>query len=262
MKAIDLHQHFLANEPWVDGPTVDGVIYGDPNLDTDRCLVAWMPGMDAFRAMVEKGIRLLVCHESIFFNHQDDRPRENESECMLKKRFLDEHGITVLRNHDGWDRWPDIGIPSAWARFLDLPFPPAKDHYGFQRRHDITPVPLGDFARRVAGRCAELGEWAVQVTGDLSTPVSRIGVGCGCICSLDIYRDMGVDCAIVCDDGSGYCHGIQRWKDEGRCVIRVNHCTSEDPGIRLLADYINQTIPGLKAEYLQQGACFQLVGKS
>lgn len=47
MKAMDLHQHFISREPWVEGDTVDGVIYGKPNLDVDRCLVAWMPGMTA-----------------------------------------------------------------------------------------------------------------------------------------------------------------------------------------------------------------------
>lgn len=260
MKAKDLVEHFLARADWVDrGRTVDRVIAGNPEVDVSRCLVTWMPAFPVLRAMARRGVRLLVCHEPTFWNHVDDRP--GDPFAQEKLAFIEKHGLVVVRNHDAWDRWPAVGIPWAWARHLGLgPAPVAQGAAGYQHRYDIAPVTLGEFARRVAARCATLGEPAVQVTGDPAQPVSRIGVGTGCGCDLAAFQGMGCDCSIVCDDGSCYWAGIQRAKESGHAVIRVNHGTSEEPGMVTLAAYINAQLPGLQAEHVPHGSSFRLVG--
>ena len=257
----DVAEHFVSRADWVDRTrTVDRVIAGDPDGEVDRCLVTWMPGMTALRATVERGIRLLVCHEPTFWNHGDNRPDE-DPEARRKLGFIERHSLAVVRIHDCWDLWPKIGIPWAWARFLGLGEEPASiGPYNCHHRYDIPPVPLQEFALRVAARCASLGEPAVQVTGDPGTPVSRIGVGTGCGCDIGAYLGMGCDCSIVCDDGSCYWAGIQRARDIGHPVIRVNHGTSEEPGMVTLTRYINENIEGLTAEHLPHGSSFRLVG--
>jgi hypothetical protein len=72
---------------------------------------------------------------------------------------------------------------------------------------------------------------------------------------------MNCDCSIVCDDGSIYWAGIQRAEDLGHPVIRVNHGTSEEPGMVTLTEYMNTHFDGLYAEHLPHGCTFQLVGK-
>jgi hypothetical protein len=71
---------------------------------------------------------------------------------------------------------------------------------------------------------------------------------------------MECDCSIVCDDGSCYWEGIQRAEDGGHPVIRVNHGTSEEPGMVNLTKYINSHLTGLYAEHLSHGSTFQLIG--
>jgi len=131
---------------------------------------------------------------------------------------------------------------------------------GYLHRYDIAPVTLAEFAGRVAERCGPIGEPMVQVTGDLDSTVSRIGIGTGCACNIDIYREMGCDCSIVCDDGSCYWSVIQRAEDTGHPVIRVNHGTSEEAGMVTLTQYINDHFTGLLAEHLPHGSTFCLVG--
>ncbi len=70
---------------------------------------------------------------------------------------------------------------------------------------------------------------------------------------------MGCQCSIVCDDGSRYWADIQWAADAGHAVIRVNHGTSEEPGMVTLTRYINETL-GLQAELLAHGSTFRLVG--
>ncbi|MBC8232262.1 Nif3-like dinuclear metal center hexameric protein [bacterium] len=257
----DIREHFLSKSGWVNPEsTVDRVIIGDADKEVDRCLVTWIPSFAALRAVVEQNVELLICHEPTFWNHRDDRP-ENNPRAVDKLNFIKEHDLVVLRNHDCWDRWPDIGIPWAWGKFLDLNGKPAViGANGYQHRYDIEPVSLDDFARRVAQHCATIGEPMVQVTGDGAMQVSKIGIGTGCGCDINAYLEMECDCSVVCDDGSCYWAGIQMAEDLGHPVIRVNHGTSEEPGMITLTRYINENIEGLSAEHLPHGSTFRLVG--
>jgi putative NIF3 family GTP cyclohydrolase 1 type 2 len=261
MKAKDILEHFLSLADWVDRKTtVDRVIVGNDETDVRSCMVSWMPSYKVLRDMVERDIRLLICHEPTFWNHWDKR-LENDSGLQAKLHFILDDKLVILRNHDCWDRWPDVGIPWAWAGFLGLGNKPAAiGADGYQHRYDIDPVPLEEFARRIAERCASLGEPMVQVTGEASQMVSRIGIGTGCGCDIPIFQRMDCDCSVVCDDGSIYWEGIQRAEDYGHPVIRVNHGTSEEPGMVTLTEYINTHIEGLHAEHLPHGSTFRLVG--
>jgi len=261
MKAIDLLEHFLSRADWVDrGHTVDKIIVGDPDREVKSCCVTWMPSLSAIRTLVDRGADLLVCHEPTFWNHQNDEPIE-AGRPAVKARFIAEHDVTVLRNHDCWDRWPDIGIPWSWGQFLELGSAPAAiGGNGYLHRYDIEPVSLDEFAARVAARCATIGEPAVQVVGDGGQRVSRIGTGTGCGCDISTYMDMGCDCSVVCDDGSCYWSNIQQARDLGHPVIRVNHGTSEENGMVTLTRYINESIGGVTAEHLSHGSMFRLVG--
>ena len=71
---------------------------------------------------------------------------------------------------------------------------------------------------------------------------------------------MGCDVSIVCDDGSCYWSEIQRAADGDHPVIRVNHGTSEEPGMVTLTQYVNDTFAGVTAEHLPHGSSFRLVG--
>jgi len=263
MKAIEINRHFLSLATWVDpGKTVDRVIVGDPDKEIRRILVTWISSFAAVRVAVERGVDLLMTHEPTFYVHANELEKMDASElAVAKKRFIEEHGLVILRNHDAWDRMPRVGIPWAWAQFLGLgDSPVATGAAGYQHRYDAEPVPLDEFAARVAKRTAAIGEPFVQVVGDGRQPVSRIGVGTGCACSIPVFQEMGCDVSIVCDDGSCYWSGIQRGADEGHPVIRVNHGTSEEPGMATLAAYINERLPGVEAEHLPHGSSFRLVG--
>jgi putative NIF3 family GTP cyclohydrolase 1 type 2 len=260
MKIKDILEHFLSRAEWVDRETtVDRVIVGDAETEVGRCLVTWMPSFRVLQLMVERDVRLLVCHEPTFWNHLDERPA-NDAMLQEKMKFIQDHELVILRNHDCWDRWPDIGIPWAWADFLGLGNKPVTvGADGYQHRYDIDPVPLGVFTHRLAKSCGSIGEPKVQIIGDTSQMVSRIGIGTGCGCDIPTFQQMGCNCSIVCDDGSCYWSGIQRAEDCGHPVIRVNHGTSEEPGMVTLTKYINTHLAGFRAEHLPHGSSFQLL---
>jgi putative NIF3 family GTP cyclohydrolase 1 type 2 len=97
------------------------------------------------------------------------------------------------------------------------------------------------------------------VTGDGRQIVSRVGIGTGCASDVHVYREMGCDVSIVSDDGSIYWREIQQASEAGHPVIRVNHGTSEEPGMVSLTKYINEHIEGLTAEHLPHRCIFRIV---
>jgi putative NIF3 family GTP cyclohydrolase 1 type 2 len=259
MRAIEINRHFLSRADWVDPDnTVDRVIAGDPEREVSRCLVTWISSFSACREAVERGVDLLITHEPTFYEHWDRDVDEELEGVRLKRELLEDSRLVVMRNHDAWDRWPGVGIPWAWGEFLELGDPAATTEAGWMHRYDMAPRPFGEFVDHVATCTARLGEPVLQVLGDPAGEVSRIGIGTGCACSLAAQLKMGCDCSIVCDDGTSYWRDLQLAQDQGHPVIRVNHGTSEEPGMRTMADHINEHLDGVEAEYLPHRPAYRL----
>jgi putative NIF3 family GTP cyclohydrolase 1 type 2 len=270
MKASDIRRHFLSVASWVDPDnTVDRIIIGDPEAEVTRLLVTWISSFPAVRSAVEGGYQMLVTHEPTFWVHANEMetvekwiPQSTKGEAaQRKRRYIEQHGLVILRVHDAWDGMPELGIPWAWARHLGFEgAPAATSQQGFQHRYDIAPLSLDQLARRVAQSTALLGEPAIQVVGAADRTVSRVGIGTGCYCDLSVFQEMGCDVSIVCDDAAWYWQDIQFAADNDHAVIRVNHGTTEEPGMVTLTQYINDSLPGVQAEHLPHGASFRLVG--
>ena len=255
MRVKDMNEHFLSRAPWVNRErTNDLVMVGDPEKDVKTMLVSWTPSFKAVRAAVDGGFDMLLTHEPLLDvdSDRDETP---------KKTFALDHNLPVLRNHDAWDIWPEIGMPWAWAQALGFSGKPvaiSKDKT--QHRYDIEPVRFDDLARRIAAHTAALHEPVIEVTGDPDQIVSRFGTGTGCACNINTFIEMGCDSFICSEDGSAYWAGIQFATDRGYPVMVANHGTSEEPGMVTMTKYVNDNFEGVAATHLPQGAPFKRVG--
>lgn len=269
MRAKDILEHFLSQANWVDrSRTVDRILMGDPERDVRRVLVTWMSTMNAVQAAVDGGYDLLMTHEPTFWIHANEvetldagtESAPRQATARRKRAELKRSGIVLMRNHDVWDRFPAVGIPWALARFLGIAGPAAATGAnGYQLAFDIPAIPAGALAGDVARRVAALGEPAVQFYGESGQTVRRLGVGTGCMCRPDVFRAMGCDAAIVCDDGCGYWRDIAWAVDEGMPLLRVSHGASEEPGMATLTEYINTNLPGVSAEHFPLNLQYSIV---
>jgi len=258
MTTNDILHHFYHHCHWVDpATTVDKVIIGNPKMPIQHALVTWISSRWAIHEAIKLGADLLVTHEPTFWNHRDHRSDGDDVWSLNKQREIEESGLIILRLHDSWDLFPEIGIPFAWAQFLGLDGAPAHiDAKRYQHRYTIPPVTAGEFAHRVASRTADLGEPTVEFSGSSSQFIHSVGIGTGCECDPRVFQKMGCDLAVVCDDGIYYWAHVQRCLDFGMPVICVNHGTSEEPGMATLAHYLRETFWGLHVEHLPHPCCF------
>lgn len=256
MNTNDIREHLLSKAPWVNRETtVDTIKAGDPDREIKSAAVGWMSTLDNLKLAHEKGCDLFITHEPTFWHHsQDEEPIRVEVPGIEKQKFLDKTGMVILRVHDIWDPWAEIGIRDSWAKGLDLEKRIAEDKGKYVAVYEIPETTLGAFAKHLAMRVKSLGQDAVWVLGEPNWRVSRPAVGTGCFTpGIDMINE-GADVVVACDDGFSYWRQGERLYEMAVGVIMVTHGASEMWGIENLARYLDKTFPELQVTYLDKHA--------
>jgi putative NIF3 family GTP cyclohydrolase 1 type 2 len=248
------------NGGWVNlENTVDTFKAGDPEVEVKGIAVAWMSYTGAINQALEMGMNMFITHEPTYYDHRDSNPAMFEIDGVIaKKRFIEDSGITILRCHDLWDRYPGIGITDAWAKFLGFSDPIASAAY--MRAFDVSGRTAGDVARQVAKKVAPLGQEAVEFIGSEDTEVKRVATGCGAGTPYIRYlRELKADLAVCSDDGFVFWQQGNLAIDLGLPVIIVNHAVSEEYGMKLLADHLAEKFPTTPVKHIPQGCMYKLI---
>lgn len=254
MNTNDIREFLLSKAPWVDRQTtVDTIKSGDPTKEISSVAVAWMSTMENLKIAHELGCNLFITHEPTFWSHShDERPERSQFPGNLKQKFLEDTGMVILRVHDIWDPWPEIGIRDSWAKGLGLHKRIAEDERKFVAVYEIPETTLINYAKYIAEKVKPLGQDSVLILGEPDWKVSHPAVGTGCGTPGLEMINKGADVLIVCDDGFSYWHLGERFFEMGVGVIMVSHGTSEMWGIENLAKYISEVFPKLNVIYLDK----------
>jgi len=280
MKAQDILNHFKSNGSWVNWEkTVDQILFGDPKVEVNGIAVSWMPTFSNLSKAVDEGCNIFITHEALFAAKIDDtgniidcpivkdlharwiagkRKLEKDDIWIKKMEWLEEKNLTVIRCHDFWDSYPDIGVHGAWAKWLGYTKPPIKvDNY--YELHEIQETTLEELCKEILEKIRPLGQDSIQVIGDLDKKISRITLGTG---AASNYRDMhafGGEAIILTDDGTMLWESGQWAKDTGIPLIIVNHSLSEEPGMRSLAKYLKKIFPDIPVLQIPVGCIFKCI---
>ncbi len=181
----------------------------------------------------------------------------DEDDVWIKKReWLEQHQIVVMRCHDVWDDFPEIGIHGAWAKWLGFTGKPLQ-MVKFYEVHDVSNRTLGEVATQISQHCESLGQQCIHIIGDLKQKVSRIAFGTGAITDYRLMRfELEAD-VLVTDDGTRLWESGQWAVDSGVAVIVVNHATAEEPGMVALRKYLGEQFPSIKAITIRHGCLYQ-----
>lgn len=263
MQAKQVMEHFRQVGTWVDwDKTCDRFLHGSEDTEVTGIATTWMATKKVVEQAAAKGLNLIVSHEPIFFDSPAPRGFQGTSageEVMAAKRaLLDENVITVVRCHDVWDRMPEIGIPDAWADFLGFPTEPRQVE-SFNKVCLIDSMTVGQVGKQVLDKVKQLGQDWVLFLGDRDKPVKRMAVGTGAITRLPEMLELGIDLALLTDDGMNNWTAGHFSADSGLPILIVNHATSEKPGMRKMADYLQATFSHVPVEYLDVEFPYRLI---
>ena len=161
--------------PWMD-QTVDTFKDGDPDTRVTGIAVTMMATLDVLQRAAAQGSNLVITHEPTFFGHLDElAPLEtaHDSVTAVKRAFIREHHMVVLRMHDHWHtRHPD-GVQTGMTRALGW--------QRFQRPEDehlytLPATTLGQLAADIRDR---LSAPTLRVLGDPKRRVSNVAMAPG-----------------------------------------------------------------------------------
>ena len=252
MKPSDFEAHCQERGSWVNwDDTTDVILHGDPDREVSSIAVTWLVTDAVIHEAAEKGCNFIISHEGIYYPTFEKYQSEQEHHAA-KRALLDQHGITVFRCHDMWDRMPDVGICDAWADFLGLPSSD-RELESYYKVCDVGGMTGTLLADAVLQKIATLGQTSLQAMGDLDKDVSKLAIGTGAITKLPDMHNLGADILLASDDGTHttYC-GLWSF-DLDIPVIIVCHSTSELPGMMALAEYVPTVFPGIDVVYLPCG---------
>ncbi len=278
MKSIELLNHFRRVGKWVNWErTFDQFLYGEPETEVKGIAVSWMPTLTNLKKALKEGCNVFITHEALFAAKIDDEGNIIESPIIKdrharwvtgkrkldaddiwirKMEWLEQNNLVVLRCHDFWDNYPDIGVHGAWATWLGFKKTPLKV-IPFYELHEIEEVTLERLSKNILDRIKPLGQDSIQVIGDLDKKVTKIAIATG---AASNYRDMyelGGEVLLLTDDGTFFWESGQWSMDTGIPLIIVNHSLSEEPGMRTLAQYLEKEFPEIPVFQIPVGCIFQ-----
>lgn len=125
MKIAEIIAKTAAFHPPVDeSHTVDTVKFGNPEQECTGVVTTVCATVEVIRRTAELGANLIICHEPLFYSHDDAVDwLDGNTVYGEKAALLAEHGIVVWRDHDRIHG----GSPARVREHMDLVF------YGIMR---------------------------------------------------------------------------------------------------------------------------------
>jgi putative NIF3 family GTP cyclohydrolase 1 type 2 len=275
MTALELHRWLRALHA-VSEPSVDRVVVGEAETIVRGVAVVWMPTWAALREAAARGANVVIAHEPTFYTHHDlmgfdaawaelpAKAREAVSvTCEAKRRWIEEHGMVVIRCHDVLDAMPG-GVVDALvkelARGMGFAAGGLSEPAPRYRVVRLTePTQAGEVAKKMAAAFGKIGQPGVAFYGDAERVVRSLGLGTGYGNDPWKHFSHGAEMALAVDDR------IKSWtepvwaEDAGYPMVVVNHGTSEEWGVRRLAEIVAAAHPGLRVELIAQGCGYRWI---
>jgi putative NIF3 family GTP cyclohydrolase 1 type 2 len=243
------------------GPnTVDTIKSGDPTQPLRGIAVTFMATRQVLDQAVARGANLLITHEPTFYNHLDDEDwLRNDPVYESKRKFIDQHGITVWRVHD----YPHVVRP-------DMIFTGMARELGWQDRIESSSertIRLPAITlHELAGHCKKaLGIKTVRYAGDPNMPCSLMALRVGSPggrAQIDLLKQKGVDVVVTGESAEWEtCEYVRDSAAAGekKALLVLGHANSEEGGIRWMSEWIASLLPEIPVTYLPAGDPFRFV---
>lgn len=283
MKNREVIEKILAYHPQIpDYHGCDGYKCGDPEAECTGIVSALVPTVDVIRKAAILGCNLIIAHEPIYFQTPDfpewRGPFRNEI-YEKKRELLEQHGITVWRDHDHIHAHRPDGIFTGVLKYLGWEdfYYPAGNEIPFFYPVQIPEITVAELR---AYLMEKLGLNGLRYIGNPSDKVTRIGLCAhlypGGFCPGDTDTNFYQDYATMLIGEMEKENGTQvlipgeiiEWDvlsyirdavafGKVRACMNIGHFNLEELGMRYAADWIGELIDHqVPIHYIPSGDIF------
>jgi putative NIF3 family GTP cyclohydrolase 1 type 2 len=242
----------------------DTLKFGSMDTVVTGIVVSFMATVQVIEQAISLGANLIITHEGTFYSHTDtfERSLIDNPIYEAKKKRIEESGIAIYRCHDDIHAFKPDGIMDGLLHTLGWQ-PYVMEHLAAA---SIVALPQAKTGLEIVEHVKkQLGIQWIRSAGDLSQQCHRIGVlvgyrGGGPV-AIPILEQYKLDLLIY---GEG-----PEWEtpeyvrdanvlDQHKALIVLGHAESEQPGMRLLVETLNHTLPDLPITFIAVEPIFQI----
>jgi putative NIF3 family GTP cyclohydrolase 1 type 2 len=239
--------------------TVDTVKAGMASQHVSGIVVTFLATCRVIEAANQLGANLVITHEPVFYNHLDQVTWLKEDPVYLaKRRLIDDHRMAIWRCHDYWHLHRPDGIMAGVLKELGWePFADFKE----LNLCTIHPMPL---VKLVSFFKDKLQLNRVEFVGDPAMSCQRVAFLPGSAGGREqilLLARTGVE-VLVCGEINEWetCEYARDAVRMGRkkALITLGHASSEEPGMRWMAQWLQPFLPGVKITHIPAGDPFRV----
>lgn len=244
-----------------------GFIHGDGDVEVRGVAVCWSPTLPVIQRAEALGCNVIVSHEPLFYQKRwsvdaeaknvwfDEAEDQDKVVNRRRREALDRMGGCVWRAHSNWDVAPKMGIIDAIVARIGLG--DVVRHGRFTTLHRVAPITVRDLAGKVK---QALDTGTIRVTGDLNRTVTRVATMIGGLGQLfNSPEEIAALDAEAVVAGECLAYTMHYAIELGVSVIEAGHCASENPGMRAMAGWLAEELPGVKVQFIDSGHPWSLV---
>lgn len=263
LEVVERVRAALGGEVPADG--VDGFKAGHPNTQVQGIATTAMATMTVLRKAVDAGANLIFSYEPTFFGRQDgplppdaSRPAfvrgldPNDPVYLAKKAFIEENGLVVYRLRDQWQsqKGPEMisGLADAlgWSSYRTP---------GEATLYDIPPASAEQVVALLRQKLNMQG--GLRAVGDKTAQVQRVLLLPGFTTPAVMWARYNEADLLITGE-------VREWENtfyaadmftagEKRALVTLGRAVSEDPGMRLCAEWLKTMAGDIPVRWIPAG---------
>lgn len=279
MKIQEIIDKLIAFHPEVGNPhTCDTVKVGDSNQECTGIVVTCFASIEVIRAAINRNANFIICHEPVFYNHEDDTQwLEGDPVYEVKRQLLEEHGIVIWRDHDHIHG--NVRAGSTDGIFYGIMHELGWREYvvGGTQKPLMYEIPETDVKSLAAELMEKLNLTGIRVVGDQNALVKRVFF-CEHVQAsrgwkndgtvpdneaMKRIRNEGADVMIPFEIVDWTMSAYVRdscFAGRPKAILEMGHFNVEELGMKCVAKWLPQVIgTELPVSYVQSGDSFSYI---
>ena len=238
--------------------TVDQLRSGSMDQKVTGIVCTMFPTLTVIEQAKKIGANMIVAHETLYYNHQDETDwLEGDEVFQYKRKLLEEHQIAIWRFHDYWHRRKPDGIAEGNLKKLGW-YP----YYNASNPRLLT-LPEAQSLKSIMDHIkVHFDIPKLRLVGDLDQPCQSIYLAFGAIDSRMIIaaiQELEPD-LILCGETREW-ETVERVRDgrlmgKNTALAILGHELSEASGMEFAAEWIQEKIPDIPVNYIASGDPF------